>query len=134
MVENDFDGKKLSLVTNKDHLDDSDRRQDESYNLDIDRRKEQRRQNISGRGKFIQYYNLYNMIYNSKRTTPEIHELFSMIMPDEEWQVRFVQEVSLDRMFHKRKSIEDLRQFFLKHGVIEVHDEMTKHLQASSSS
>ena len=99
--------------------------------IDIDRRRRERRENIAGRGRFDQYFNLYNLIYNSDYTTVEITEIFSEIMPDEHWQTRFVQEVSMDKMFRKPKTKDQLREFFLKHGVLEVHDNDEIHLPFS---
>ena len=97
----------------------SDRRQ-KPLTPDIERRNiGDRRTEIVARGNFEQYFNLYNMIYDSQRVTKEIQTLLKRILDDEIWQAFLAQEVSNDRLFQTRKNKEQLREFFRKHGIIE---------------
>jgi hypothetical protein len=97
-----------------------DRRKSPPLDLDIDRRKKDRRVHIKGRGVFKSYEALYTMMFESPRITPDIEKLMEEIMPDGEWQVRFTQEVSTDRLFGRPKTKEELRHFFIKLGMLEV--------------
>lgn len=113
---------------------DKDRRKNPSEKKDIDRRKgSDRRENIVGRGRFDQYVNLYNILYNSKGVSEEAKEIFRQIMPDEEWQIRFVQEVSMDKMFLRRKSKNELREFFIKYGALEAVADSSDQAQNKAS-
>ena len=121
MASEDEENKRKKIGLLKPSTTDSSDRRKEKKPLDIERRSDvDRRQNIVGRGKFDQYFNLYNMMFDSHRVNPEITGLINEIMPDSDWQAKLAQEVSLDRASQTRKNQGEFRQFLLKIGAIEV--------------
>ena len=120
---------KMKLVSKTPYIL-RDRRQVEAK-VDPDRRSHvERRVQIVARGYFDQYYNLYHMMYESKSITDDITNLLDAILNDELWQVTLAQEVSTDKIFGKKKSRDELRAFFKKHGVIEDPDSSEQLFQA----
>lgn len=127
-----MDGKKkykMTLVSKTPYIL-KERRQIQT-DVDPDRRSNsERRIQIVARGYFEQYYNLYNMMYESKSTTTDITNLLDSILNDEQWQATLAQEVSTDKIFGKKKSRDQLRAFFKKHGVIEDQESSEQLFQA----